>query len=79
MQTKLSTLETAFFAGDFKKAIAIAAKFPRLGEHRNAILDAHMAFTNPRFLRQVGRDVDACIEAGKSALIAAYRLDTVKH
>ena len=27
----------------------------------------------------IGRDVNACIEAGKLALIAAYALDTVKH
>ena len=72
MQTKLSTLETAFFAGDFKKAIAIAAKFPRLGEHRNAILDAHMAFTNPRWMRCLGKDIDACIASGVAALRDRY-------
>ena len=74
MQTKLSTLETAFFAGDFKKAIAIAAKFPRLGEHRNAILDAHMAFTNPRWMNGIGKDIDACIAAGVAALRTRYGL-----
>jgi hypothetical protein len=77
--TKLDTLKTAAAAGDWQKAIAIAARFPRLGAHRNAILDAHMAFTNPRFLAQVRRDPAACIEAGKLALIAAYGIDTVKH
>ena len=79
METKLQTLKNAAAAGDWQKAFSIAAKFPRLGVHRNAILDAHGAFTNPRFLKQIGRDVDACIEAGKSALITAYDLDTVKH
>ena len=77
--TKLDTLKTAAAAGDWQKAFSIAARFPRLGAHRNAILDAHMAFTNPRFLAQVRRDVGACIEGGKLALIAAYGLDTVKH
>lgn len=77
--TKLDILKTAAAAGDWQKAFSIAARFPRLGEHRGAILDAHMAFTNPRFLVQIGRDVNACIEAGKLALIAAYRIDTVKH
>lgn len=77
--TKLDTLKTAAAAGDWKTAFSIAARFPRLGAHRNAILDAHSAYTNPRFLIQIGRDVDACIEAGKSALVAAYGLDTVKH
>lgn len=79
MDTKLSAVTAAMDAGDWQRAIALAAKFPRLGAHRNAILDAHSAYTNPRFLVQIGRDVDACIEGGKLALIAAYGLDTVKH
>ncbi len=79
METKLQTLKNAAATGDWQRAISIAARFPRLGAHRNAILDAHSAYTNPRFMAQIGRDVDACIEAGKLALIAAYRLDTVEH
>lgn len=71
--TKLDTLKTAAAAGDWKTAFSIAARFPRLGEHRGAILDAHMAFTNPRFLAQVRRDPAACIEAGKEALRTAYK------
>jgi hypothetical protein len=78
MDTKLQTLKNAAAANDWAKAFSIAARFPRLGTHRNAILDAHGAYTNPRFLTQIGRDVNACIEAGKLALITAYRLDTVK-
>jgi hypothetical protein len=77
--TKLDTLKAAANAGDWRKALSIAARFPRLGAHRNAILDAHTAYTNPRFMVQIGRDVNACIEAGKLALIAAYGLDAVKH
>ena len=76
---KLDTLKTAAAAGDWQTAFSIAARFPRMGAHRNAILDAHSAYTNPRFLVQIGRDVNACIDAGKLALIAAYGLDTVEH
>ena len=79
MDTKLQTLKNAAAAGDWQKAFSIAARFPRLGAYRNTILDAHSAYTNPRFLVQIGRDVDACIDAGKSALVAAYGLDTFKH
>jgi hypothetical protein len=43
------------------------------------VLDAHSAYTNPRFMAQIGRDVGACIEARKSALIAAYGIEAVKH
>ena len=77
--TKLDTLKTAAAAGDWQTAFSIAARFPRLGAHRNAILDAHSAYTNPRFLVQIGRDVDACIDAGKSALVAAYGIEAIKH
>lgn len=79
METKLQTLKNAAACGDWQKAFSIAARFPRLGAHRNAVLDAHSAYTNPRFLVQIGRDVDACIDAGKLALVAAYGLDAVKH
>ena len=79
MDTKLQTLKNAAASGDWRQAVAIAARFPRLGAHRAAVLDAHGAYTNPRFMAQIGRDVDACIEDGKLALIAAYRLETVEH
>ena len=79
MKTKLQTLKDAAALGDWQRAISIAAKFPRLGEFKEDITRAHTAFTNPRFLSQIGRDVNCCIEAGKSALIAAYSLDTIKH
>lgn len=72
MQTKLSTLQAAFEAGNFKKAVAIAARFPELGKERNAILDAHTAFTNPRWIVGLGKDVDACIAAGVEALRTRY-------
>lgn len=72
--TKLETLKSAAAAGDWQKAFSIAARFPRLGAHRNAILDAHSAYTNPRFLVQIGRSPEECIQAGKAALITAYKL-----
>jgi len=72
MKTKLETLKEAARSEDWKKAISIAAKFPRLGSIRNAVLDAHMAYTNPRFLVQIGKSVDECINAGKLALIDKY-------
>jgi hypothetical protein len=75
MKTKLQTLKDAAATNNWKKAISIAAKFPRLGSIRNEVLDAHMAYTNPRFLTQVGKNVDECIEAGKLALIIAYSIE----
>jgi hypothetical protein len=59
-------------AGRWRDALRIAARFPRLGEIRNAVLDAHGAFNHPSFYRQIGRDPDTLIEAGKRALQAQY-------
>jgi hypothetical protein len=75
MDTKLSQLKSAAANGNWQKAISIAAKFPQLGSIRNEVLDAHMAYTNPRFAKQIGKDIDACIDAGRLALIAAYRIE----
>ena len=72
MNTKLNKLKTAAMNKDWKKAIAIAARFPRLGNIREQVLDAHMAYTNPRFAVQIGKNIEFCIENGKSALMDAY-------
>jgi len=75
MKTKLQTLKDAAAANDWKKAVAIAARFPRLDGIRAAVLDAHMAYTNPRFLVQIGKDVDVCKKLGRDAIIAAYSVE----
>lgn len=75
MKTKLQNLKDAAAAGDWRKAIAIAARFPRLGAIRCDVLDAHTAYTNPRFLAQIGKEAEVCKEAGKLALIGAYSIE----
>jgi len=73
-QTKLSQLKAHAAQGNWRKAIAVAARFTQLGAYRNAILDAHMAYTNPRFLTQTGRSIEGCIAAGVDALKRAYKI-----
>ena len=75
METKLSKLKAAAINKDWQKAIAIAARFPRLGNIRAQVLDAHMAYTNPRFAVQIGKNIEFCIENGKSALMDAYGIE----
>jgi hypothetical protein len=72
MQTKLQTLKDAANSGDWQKAIAIAAKFPRLGSYKNAILDAHVAYTNPRWAIQFGKDLETYKNQGIKALKKAF-------
>lgn len=78
MKTKLSSLKEAAHRGNWRLAISIANKFPRLGIYKEAITRANLAYTNPRFLVQIGKDVDLCINAGKVALIEAYRINIIK-
>jgi hypothetical protein len=55
-------------AGEWRKAIACAARLPVLGKHREAILDAHGAYVRPKWALQIGKDPDALIAAGIIAL-----------
>lgn len=72
--SKAATVRTHMAAGQWPEAIRLAASFPRLDRHRSAILDARSAYTNPRFLQQIGRDVEAAKDAGRAALLERFPL-----
>jgi hypothetical protein len=59
-------------ANDWRRAISLASKLPRLDKHRNAILDAQGAYNNARFYVQIGKNPDALIEAGRLALVERF-------
>lgn len=59
-------------AGRWQEAIRLAAQFQDLGAERAAILDAHAAYTNPRFMLQLKRDLEALKRAGREALERRY-------
>lgn len=67
-RTKTSIIRGHMAAGDWRNAVRIAARLPRLDKHRAAILDAQGAYENPRFYAQIGRDAETIIEAGAAAL-----------
>jgi hypothetical protein len=71
-RTKTAIIREHMKRGDWRAAISQASKLPRLDEHRNAILDAQGAYTNERFYRQIGKDPDALIDAGRAALVARF-------
>lgn len=74
METKLSKVEAAFRSGDHREALRIAARFPRLGEHKEAITRAWAAIQSPAFYAEIGQDPGQLIEAGIDALKARYSL-----
>lgn len=75
MIPKIVQLRAAMSSDDWRQAVSIAAKFPRLGKARDAVLAAREAFERPEFQRQIGRDPAAIIEAGKIALRVQYGHD----
>jgi hypothetical protein len=76
-QTKLSILKAHAAAGEWQKAIAIAARFPDLGKERAAILDAHTAYTNPRWTAAMKRDAEADKASGRDALVRRYAIEAL--
>lgn len=71
-QSKAAKLRGFMAAGDWPRALSLAAKFPDLGEFKPQITRAHGCITNPRFFQQVGVDCAAAIEEGKAALLSRY-------
>lgn len=72
--TKLAKLKAKYAAGDKIGALAIAAKFPRLGEHTEAIQKAWAAHQNPGFYVSIKEDPKNLVEAGIKALEERYGL-----
>lgn len=65
---KIDILSGLMRSGEWEKAIKFAAKFPRLDEHRNAILSASAALLSPDMYRSMGKDPEALFSAGVAAL-----------
>lgn len=71
-ESKLGQLRAAMGAEDWRKATSIASKWGRLGKHRDAILSGQTAYTNPDFLRQIGKAPHLVKAAAKRALIEGW-------
>lgn len=71
-QKKIDQLRALIAAGDLDAAIRFAAKFPRLGEHKRAIMTAASAMLNPGFYAQMGKDPEQIIAAGRAAILERY-------
>ena len=72
MERKIDVLRAAMVAGDWRCALKVAARFPRLGEHKVAIERGWAAIVNPGMYRQMGRDPDTMVADGIAALKARY-------
>jgi hypothetical protein len=70
---KIDLLRAAMAAGDWRQALSIANRFPRLGEHKATITRAHNALQSPELYRQMGQDPVRLVAAGIVALREARR------
>jgi len=69
---KIDILRNLMIAGEWEKAIKMAAKFPRLGNGKEAIQRAAGCINNPGFFEQLGHDITECIAAGRKAIEDDY-------
>lgn len=74
-ETKLARLQSLMAAGDFKAALKLAASFPRLGDHDDAIRRGWAAASQSANYRQMGYDVDALIAAGVAAIRERWKIE----
>lgn len=74
MTTKLAKLKELYASGDLIGALRIAARFPQLGDEKEAITRAWAAVGNPAFYRELGQDPDALLHLGIDALRRRYAL-----
>jgi hypothetical protein len=73
METKLSKLEKAFRAGNYREALRIASKFHELGEQKEAITRAWAAIQSPDFYSELGYDPAHLEKIGIDAISARYK------
>ena len=69
---KLDFVLDAMRAGNWEKAICLAAKFPNLGCEKRTIMQANEAIQRPDFQRQLGRCPEQLIALGQMALVRRY-------
>jgi len=74
IKTALEKLKDLWAAGERRKALKLAAAWPRLGVHKNAIQQGWAATSNPKFYLQLGKDPEVLYYRGLAALAAAYDL-----
>jgi len=72
ISTKVSVLRDMMRREDWHGALRLAAKFPRLGREKAAIMKAWESIARPEFQRSIGRDPALQIADGIAALNRRY-------
>ena len=72
--TALQKLKNLWAAGQYRKALKLAASWHALGLHKRAITRGWAATVNPAIYIQLGFDPDTLYTAGLAAVAARYGL-----
>jgi hypothetical protein len=72
MQSKTNTIREAIAAGDTRRAVSIASKFHDRSEDTKLFKTAQDCYTNPAFMRQVGKDPAAIIAQARARLMERF-------
>ena len=75
--TALQRLTVLWAAGEYRKALKLAASWPRLGKHKVAIQRGWLAASHPGFCRQMDRDPKALYTEGLNAVAERYGLPRI--
>lgn len=78
MEKAIDKLRALWEAGEYRAALKLAASWPRLGEHGNAITLGWAAISNESFYRQLGKDVDYLYKQGLDAVAKRYGFTPAK-
>lgn len=77
--TQLASLRRFMREGDYHAALKLAAGWPRLGEHKDAIERAWAALNHANFYREIGKDPDALVQEGLQAIRERYNIIEQTH
>ena len=72
MTTKIEQLRAYMRQGDYRRALRLAAGWPRLGDAKEAIQRGWAAMNNPGFYREIGKDPEELVRLGIDAIRSKY-------
>lgn len=72
--TAIGKLREHWAARNYHKALRLAASWPRLGEHKDAIQQGWAAVQNPDFYFELGKNPSELVGVGLRAVAERYEL-----
>lgn len=78
LPSAINKLREHWAANNYRKALRLAASWPRLGDHKDAIQKGWAAANNPAFYMELGHNPEALFATGLRAVAERYELQQPK-